>query len=208
MPVTVVNVGYRSTNFWVVSQGTTRLLVDLGWPGTMGKLRANLDRAGIPLREIRYGLATHYHPDHAGLAQELKLAGVPLLMMEEQVTLAPMLAAIVKPTDGYVDVTMHDNVTISCAESRSWLERIGIAGEIVHTPGHSDDSVSLLLDDGSVFTGDLTPPFLAVEEDLAVVLDSWQRLRERGAMRIYPGHGGIRTIGQDGRSIRARSGVK
>ena len=92
MAVTVVNVGYRSTNFWVVSQGTTRLLVDLGWPGTMGTMRANLQRAGVPLAEIHYGLATHYHPDHAGLAQELKRAGVPLLMMDVQIALAPMLA--------------------------------------------------------------------------------------------------------------------
>lgn len=67
MTVTVVNVGYRSTNFWVVSLGATRLLVDLGWPGTMWQMRANLARAGVPLHEIRYGLATHYHPDHAGL---------------------------------------------------------------------------------------------------------------------------------------------
>ncbi|MEO6222168.1 MAG: MBL fold metallo-hydrolase [Vicinamibacterales bacterium] len=195
MAVTVVNVGYRSTNFWVVSHATTRLLVDLGWPGTMGTMRANLDRAGVPLREIRYGLATHYHPDHAGLAQQLKLAGVPLLMVDVQVALAPVLATIVKPTDGYLDVTMHDNTTISCQESRSILERIGFAGEIVHTPGHSNDSVSLLLDDGSVFTGDLTPPFLAVDEEQATVLrSSWQQLRERGASRIYPGHGPIRPM--------------
>lgn len=195
MSVTIVNVGYRSTNFWVVSQGTTRLLVDLGWPGTMGQMRANLDRAGVPLREIRYGLATHYHPDHAGLAQGLKLAGVPLLMMDVQVTLAPVLATLVKPTDGYLDVTMHDNVTISCEESRQFLERIGFSGEIIHTPGHSEDSVSLLLDDGSVFTGDLTPPFLAVDEDQAAVLrKSWQRLRERGATRIYPGHSSVRPM--------------
>jgi ribonuclease/clavin/mitogillin len=33
---TIVNVGYRSTNYWVVSAGTSRLPVDLGWPGTIG----------------------------------------------------------------------------------------------------------------------------------------------------------------------------
>jgi glyoxylase-like metal-dependent hydrolase (beta-lactamase superfamily II) len=77
-PTTIVNVGYRSTNYWVVSTGTQRLLVDLGYPDTMGAMRANLRRMGVPLNEIRYGLATHYHMDHAGLAQELKLAGVAL----------------------------------------------------------------------------------------------------------------------------------
>jgi len=195
MAVTVVNVGYRSTNFWVVSQGATRLLVDLGWPGTMGRMRVNLERAGVPLRELRYGLATHYHPDHAGLAQELKRAGVPLIMMDVQVALASKLATIVKPTDGYVDVTLHDNVTISCKESRALLAGIGVSGEIIHTPGHSDDSVSLLLDDGAVFTGDLTPPSLAVDDAQADVLrESWKRLQERGATRIYPGHGAVRPM--------------
>ena len=58
---TIVNVGYRSTNFWLVSQGTSRLLVDLGWPGGFGPLAANLERMGVPLREVTHGLATHPH---------------------------------------------------------------------------------------------------------------------------------------------------
>jgi endoribonuclease LACTB2 len=82
--VSVVNVGYRSTNYWVVSAGRSRVLVDLGRPGTMGAMRANLNRVDIPLSEIRVGLATHYHIDHAGLAQDLKNAGVPLLMLDVQ----------------------------------------------------------------------------------------------------------------------------
>jgi glyoxylase-like metal-dependent hydrolase (beta-lactamase superfamily II) len=187
--LTIVNVGYRSTNYWVVSAGTSRLLVDLGWPGTMGRMRASLKRMDVPIEEIRYGLATHYHIDHAGLAQELKQAGVPLLVLDVQVRAIPFMKRWTKPQDQYVDITTHDNVTISCAESRALLERIGIPGEIVHTPGHSDDSVSLLLDDGSVFTGDLTSLAYIGEEDPAVVSASWRTLRERGATRIYPAHG-------------------
>ena len=190
-PVTIVNVGYRSTNYWVVSAGTSRLLVDLGWPGTMGEMRARLRRMDVPLDEIRYGLATHYHPDHAGLAQELKLAGVSLLVLDVQVGAIPMMKAWTKPQDGYVDITLEGTVTISCAESRSVLEQIGIRGEILHTPGHSDDSVSFLLDDGSAFTGDLTHPARVGENDLAVVSASWQLLRELGATRVYPAHGPV-----------------
>lgn len=193
-PVTVVNVGYRSTNYWVVSAGTSRLLVDLGYPNTMGLLRANLERMGVPLREIRYGLATHYHYDHAGLAQELKQAGVPLLVLENQVVSVPMMTAQVKPSDRFVEISLHDNVTISFAESRTLLEGIGLAGEILPTPGHSDDSVSLLLDDGSAFTGDLTPPGMAVEESADLVSASWRLLREHGARQVYPGHGPVRAM--------------
>ncbi len=192
--VTIVNVGYRSTNYWVVSAGTSRLLVDLGYPGTMGTMRANLNRMGVPLKEIRYGLATHYHIDHAGLAQEFKQAGVPLLVLEAQVGAIPLMKSWVKPVDRYLDITTHDNVTIPFAESRTVLGRIGIAGEILHTPGHSDDSVSLLLDNGSVFTGDLTPPALVGNDDARVVAASWQLLRERGATHVYPGHGPWRPM--------------
>jgi len=192
--VTIVNVGYRSTNYWVVSAGRSRLLVDLGWPGSMGQMRANLNRMDVPIEEIRYGLATHYHIDHAGVAQELKQAGVPLLVLNVQVQAIPLMKTWIKPQDNYLEVTMHDNVTISAAESRLLLEGIGISGEIVPTPGHSDDSVSLLLDDGSVFTGDLTHPAFIGMEDAAVVSESWRLLRERGATRVYPGHGPPRHI--------------
>lgn len=193
-PVTIVNVGYRSTNYWVISIGTSRLLVDLGWPGTMGKLRWNLKRIGIPLAEIRYGLATHYHIDHAGLAQELKQAGISLLVLPVQVSAIPLMKKWTKPQDNYVEITLNDNINITFAESREVLERIGIQGEILHTPGHSNDSVSLLLDNGAVFTGDLTPPAYALEKDAEVVAASWRMLRQHGATQVYPAHGRMWSI--------------
>ena len=192
--ITIVNVGYRSTNYWVVSAGRSRLLVDIGYPGTMGTMLANLRRMDVPLEEIRYAVATHYHLDHAGLAQNLKLAGVPLLVLEPQVAAISLMREVMKPVDQYLEITTHDNVTTACAESRALLARIDIGGEIFHTPGHSDDSVSLLLDDGSVFTGDLTPPWLACEGQADVVNASWRLLREHGATRVYPAHGPVRPL--------------
>jgi glyoxylase-like metal-dependent hydrolase (beta-lactamase superfamily II) len=155
--ITIVNVGYLSTNYWVVSAGKSGLLVDLGWPGTMGSMRGRLKQMGIPLKEIHFALATHYHIDHAGLAQELKMEGVSLLVMETQVAVIPLMKQFTKPQDHYVDISLDGNVTITFTESRALLSNIGIPGEILPTPGHSDDSVTLLLDNGSAFTGDLTP---------------------------------------------------
>lgn len=191
-PVTIVNVGYRSTNYWVISAGTSRLLVDIGWPGTLGTLQANLKRMGIPLKEIRYALATHYHIDHAGLAQEMKLAGVPLLVLDVQVTAIPQMRTWTKPWDHYVDITPDGNVIIAFGQSRQLLAGLGIPGEIVHTPGHSQHCVSLLLDDGSVFTGDLPPEGYAYDNPVA--LASWQLLRARGATVVYPAHGTVRPM--------------
>ncbi|PZA06189.1 MULTISPECIES: MBL fold metallo-hydrolase [unclassified Meiothermus] len=192
MDQTIVNVGYRSTNYWVISAGPSRLLVDIGWPGTLGTMKANLRRMGIPLHEIRYALATHYHIDHTGLAEELKREGVPLLVLEVQLGAIPRMKTWTKPGDNYVDITERGNVLISCEQSRSLLGRIGIAGEILHTPGHTDHCVSLLLDDGSAFTGDLPPEAHAFDNPVA--LASWRLLREKGATRVYPGHGPVRPM--------------
>ena len=191
-PVTIVNVGYRSTNYWVVSAGASRLLVDIGWPGTLGTMKTNLKKMGIPLCEIRYALATHYHIDHAGLAEELKKEGVPLLVLDVQVDAIPIMKTWTKPGDNYVDITENGNVTISFEQSRQFLSQIGIAGEILHTPGHSDHCVSLLLDDGSVFTGDLPPEAYAFDNPVA--LATWRLLRAHGATRVYPAHGPIRAM--------------
>jgi glyoxylase-like metal-dependent hydrolase (beta-lactamase superfamily II) len=190
-PVTIVNVGYKSTNYWVVSTGTSRLLVDLGYPGTMGRMLANLKRMDIALRDLRYGLATHYHIDHAGLAQDFKQAGVPAPRTGNQLEAIPRMKQWTRPEDQYRDITLHDKSPLF-TESRRLLEGIGLR-EILPTPGHSDDSVSLVLD-GSAFTGDLTPMALAVPDQAATLAASWQRLRDRGATRVYPGHGPVRPM--------------
>ena len=170
------------------------MLVDLGWPGSIGTMRANLQRMDVPLKELRYALATHYHIDHAGVAQDLKQLGVPLLVLETQVGAIPVMKTHAKPHDLYTDITPDGNIVISFAESRKRLADIGIAGEIVPTPGHSDDSVTLVLDEGAAFTGDLTPMSVALPGQIETLAASWQRLRGLGVTKIYPGHGPVGSL--------------
>lgn len=190
----VVNIGYRSTNFWVVSAGRSRLLIDLGWPGMFSALTANLARMDIPLPEIAHGVATHYHMDHAGAAQDLKNAGMRLIVAEEQVAAIPLMAQHMKPADHYTAIRAEGNLVVSCADSRALLKSLGFDGAFVHTPGHSDDSISVLLDSGEVFTGDLTWPTFATEGTMPVVTESWARLRMLGARTVYAGHGPVRPM--------------
>lgn len=192
--ITIVNVGYRSTNYWVVSAGRARLLVDLGWPGMVDELLHALARADIPLAEIRYGFATHYHMDHAGAAQDLKARGMPLVVWEPQVAAIPLMKQHMKPSDRYTEITMAGSIVKRCDESRALLASIGIAGEVVPTPGHSDDSVSLVLDSGECFTGDLTMERMVGTEDAQVVTASWDRLRALGATRVHAGHGPVHAM--------------
>jgi glyoxylase-like metal-dependent hydrolase (beta-lactamase superfamily II) len=153
-----------------------------------------LRRKGIVMEDIGYLLITHYHPDHAGLAQEVKAKGVRLIVLHQQLPAIPLLKGYMKPVNPYVNITLHDNLQITIGESRAFLKRIGIAGEIVWTPGHSDDSVSLVMDEGVAFTGDLPPPGFVEESASATVRQSWDALRALGVRQIYPGHGPVRPL--------------
>lgn len=185
----IVNVGYKSTNYYVIADAQPRLLVDAGWPGTLAQFENACQRKGIALAKIPYVLPTHYHPDHAGLAQELKRNGSKLIVLDTQLEAIPLLSGMVKPDDHFVEIDLRDNVMLALDESRAFLKRIGIEGEIVATPGHSDDSVSLILDEGAAFTGDLTHPILVGDD--TTTLASWDKLRGLGVKQVYPGHGPV-----------------
>ena len=189
-----VNVGYDSTNYYVIGDGARRLLVDVGWPGTMGKLSAELKRKDVAIGDIRWVLATHYHPDHAGLVQEVRAKGPQLLVMEGQLEFIPQLKQWMKPEMRYMDIDVRGVTPMPLAESRAFLATLGIAGEIVATPGHSDDSVTLVLDSGEAFTGDLQGESRADEADVEKVPASWASLRAMRATTIFPGHGPSRPI--------------
>jgi endoribonuclease LACTB2 len=186
----IINVGYDSTNYYLIQSKVGKLLVDCGWPGTLPKFSAVLKRNGIPLDEITYFLVTHFHPDHAGLTQELKNQGTKFLLLEPQIDFIPQLTEFFKTkTYPYIEIKQNDNIILKLEESRTVLAGIGLSGEILHTPGHSDDSVTLILDEGLAFTGDLPPRFMVSDED-RITLQSWDKIYRHKITRIYPGHGG------------------
>jgi endoribonuclease LACTB2 len=187
----ILNVGYSSTNYYILTDSKPRLLVDVGFAGTLAKLQHELKRTDIQLADIKHLLATHYHPDHAGLAQELQRMGVKLIVVDVQQAAIAAVQGNPKLAKQYVDFDHKTALTITLPDSRKFLLGIGIQGEIIATPGHSDDSISLILDDGSAFTGDLTPLLMAGEDNRLTLQRSWDAIRAHGAKRGYPGHGPV-----------------
>ncbi len=185
--VNIVNVGYHSTNYYALDVEGGKLLVDCGWPDTMPQFAAEMKRKDISPAQIKYILATHFHPDHAGLVEEFKKLGAKLILLENQMdALEPAAPNIVS---SFVKTSGENNILLKFTESRVFLASLGLSGEIIPTPGHSPDSITLILDEGYAFTGDLPPRFV-VREDDAVTKASWERIDAHGIKQIFPAHGG------------------
>ena len=186
----LVTISIRSTHYYLIDLGRGKFMVDAGWAGEMPALKSQLKRVGIDLAEIHYVLITHFHPDHAGLAQEIKQASqARLVFLENQIPLMKELDTFYAGKGSYVPIRVESSDLILPASNRADLLRIGLLGEVVETPGHSDDSVSLVLDSGLAFTGDLPRPDLAADEARPVTCQSWKKLLALNARTIYPAHG-------------------
>jgi endoribonuclease LACTB2 len=185
----IINVGYQSTNYYAIDFKSGKLLVDCGWPGTLPKFLAELKRKGASLQDVKYLLVTHFHPDHAGMTQELKNLGIKHILVDVQTGLIPQMTDFFKTKNyPYIQITTNDSISLKVEDSRKFLSGLGLQGEIIHSPGHSEDSVTLILDEGFAFTGDLHPVFVLPEADTAS-RQSWDKINRHKITRIFPGHG-------------------
>ena len=172
------------------------LLVDTGYAGTMQAFYRTLKQNGKTLKDIQYVLATHYHPDHMGLIGELAGQGIRHLLMDVQKESIHMADRLFE-RDGLPFVPLDEAraTVISCGESRAFLARLGIAGEIIHTPSHSPDSISVILDSGDCLVGDLEPPeYQEAYGDNAQLKNDWERIIALHPKRIFFAHAPERTV--------------
>lgn len=65
---------------------------------------------------------------------------------------------------------------------------VDIQKDFIHTPGHSDDSISLWLDEGSLFVGDLNPLYELEAYKGTQIAETWEKLLKLNPKRIYYGH--------------------
>jgi glyoxylase-like metal-dependent hydrolase (beta-lactamase superfamily II) len=184
----LLTITVKSTHFYLIDIGRGKLLVDAGWAELLPRFTAELKKTGVRYDEIKYVMFTHSHPDHAGLVQSVKrLSGACMIIHANQIPFLPALAKMYLHTREFEPITVAKGDLVS--PDRAALAAIGIHGEIVPTPGHSSDSVSLVLDSGMAFIGDLHLPSMVTEESLPEIQASWAKLKAMHAEHIYPAHG-------------------
>jgi glyoxylase-like metal-dependent hydrolase (beta-lactamase superfamily II) len=102
-----------------------------------------------------------------------------------------------------------DDIVVHGSRDETTLRRLGVQGAVIASPGHTVDSISVLLDSGDAFVGDAAANFLGFAQtrhcvvfvtDLDEYYRSWQRLIEAGARTIHPAHGrafGVERLRRD-----------
>ncbi len=186
----MIRLKYGNTNLFFIQGGPGGLLFDTDYAGTLPAFYKAVKQNGISVKDIRYILASHYHPDHMGLISELMKQGVKLLLVDVQkgfIHNSDVLFARDRIACTPIDETLA--TVISCEKSRDFLSRMGIHGEIIHTPSHSGDSISLVLDNGDCFVGDLEPfEYLEGYPENAPLKKDWEHLLSFSPRRIFYAH--------------------
>ena len=165
--------------------------MDTDWAGTLPQFYKEMKAKGVNFKDIKYVMATHYHPDHMGLISEFMDLGVTLIIFDEQKNFIHFSDEIFRKDKriNYKPIDETKAVYISTDESRQFLKSLGINGEVIHTPGHSDDSISLILDKGVAIVGDLDPlSYMPAYNKDDLRHKSWQKILSHHPKIIYYSH--------------------
>ena len=194
----MIKLRYGNTNTFYIRGSQKSLLVDTDYAGTMPAFYKALKDNSLKINDIDYVLATHYHPDHMGLISTLMQQGVRLLLIDVQkdsVHFSDPLFA--KDGIPYAPIDASQAEILSCEESRNFLSRMGISGEIIYTPSHNADSITLVLDDGNCFVGDLEPyEYIEAYENNVLLKTDWDHVLTHDPKRLLFAHMPERTIQQ------------
>jgi glyoxylase-like metal-dependent hydrolase (beta-lactamase superfamily II) len=212
--VKILRIKMPRVNAWLVESGGRRLLVDSGKPGTTAEFFGGIVRAGCRPGDISLLVISHAHFDHVGGAGRLKKEhGVPIAIHRSEAELLrtgrfeisdglnglgrfrAFLGRHVAPRSMFAFEPVEPDIIID-GERR--IDDFGFAATLIHSPGHSRGSISLLTDDGDLFPGDLaiTQPMPGAWSHMPIygssaqdIMRSWRVLLDRGAKHVYPSHG-------------------
>ena len=184
LKIDVKELGIYFVNCYLIREEQSKSCVVIDPGGNANKVLKYLDDNGLTLEAI---LLTHGHFDHVGAVKELH---------------EKTLCKVYLHTD---DLMLPENFTSgSLFYTHEYgegdvLELAGLTIKVMHTPGHTEGSVCLLVDD-VIFSGDTLFCHSCGRTDLPggdpdAIMRSLARLKAlEGDWRVLPGHNRATTL--------------
>jgi hydroxyacylglutathione hydrolase len=194
-------------------RGKDVVMIDGGMPNKLKMFKRKLSKLGIQPSEIKLIVLTHSHFDHSGSAREIRdLTGAKIAIHESERTYLENGGMIIPKgvnTYGRLSKPLLFSIfkrisfpkfkpDILIRDEPYSLSIYGIDGNIIHTPGHTVGSISVILDSGEAFVGcmahngfpfRLRPGLPIYAQDIEAIKKCWKILIDKGVKMIYPGHG-------------------
>jgi hydroxyacylglutathione hydrolase len=208
---TVVPMKLGIVNSYMV-KGKKTVIVDTGYPGNAKKILGLLSKNSVRPDDVSLIVLTHGHMDHYGSAAELrKRTGAPIAAhgadakyLREGInyigTPARPAGRLLKLLYGGADTVRTKPLEVDLIfDDERDLREFGIAGRIIHTPGHTEGSISLILSTGEAIVGDLVtgrilfkrvPGYPLFVWDMSRWRESIERVVQLSPTIICASHGG------------------
>jgi glyoxylase-like metal-dependent hydrolase (beta-lactamase superfamily II) len=206
LPLQVHNLSLGLGRAYLLEYPAGMILVDCGSKRQERQVARVMQRLGRS--DLRLILITHAHLDHYGSAAALRcLTGAPVAIHRLDAAAMAQAQTIVGQTRGFGRLIQSILPLAELAlrpeplqadlllEDGDDLESFGLNGRVLHTPGHTEGSACLWVEERLVFSGDLiltTGKPHAQElyaQDWSLIPSSLRRIQALHPQRVYPGHG-------------------
>lgn len=198
-------------NCFLIESQNRHLLVDTGRENRWKTLAKRLAQLGVTHESLVGVILTHSHFDHAENAAHVKEKYKTAIIIHRSE--ADYLRRGENPAikgSTFVTKLMTDMINPQwllhhlrykpvepdiLVDEKYDLHDLGFNGYIIHTPGHSPGSMSVIIDNKialvgdamfGIFPGSVFPPFA---ENIELMIKSWKKLLDTGCSTYLPAHG-------------------
>lgn len=202
------------SNCFLVKRDSKFLLIDTSWKHSRKKLYARLIHVGCNEENLVALILTHTHFDHTQNAANIKRRyAVPIIVHQSEAEFLRngdnVLPAGSNRVTRFLIKRFGKLASSFCkyeaitgdilVDEQLELRNLGFEAKVLHTPGHSTGSISVIVDNEIAITGDtmfgvyrdsVFPPFA---DDPKQLVESWGKLLETDCSIFLPAHGTERT---------------
>ena len=198
------------SNAYLILYDNKTILVDTGKKSAFGRLNRKLKTLNVPVENISTLILTHTHFDHCQSAKKIQEGSACLIIVSGAAEDYIPKGYTRLPGGTFPITKLISKFGSLVGEKRFGYEPfrpdilvngdIGLNDEkdgikIIKTAGHSDDSVSILVENEIAIVGDsmfgifmnsIIPPYA---DDIPEMIESWRKLLNTNCKIFLPGHG-------------------